>query len=185
MRSHPSLRTDRLVLREFAAEDASAVGRVVGEWGVARMMRRIPHPYEDGWAEEWIAGCRPAFEAGERVSFAVVLREGGALVGSIALHLDARDNSGELGYWVGRPYWGRGYATEAARAVVRYGFEELGLRRVRANHIVGNPASGRVLRKVGMSHEGTRPEHHEKSGTYEGRVEYGLLARDWREINRR
>ena len=96
------------------------------------------------------------------MSFAAVLREGGTLVGSIALHPNARDDNGEIGYWIGRPYWGQGYATEAAREVVRYGFEELGLHRVHANHLGSNPASGKVLEKVGMTREGTRPEHYKK-----------------------
>ncbi|MDP8944827.1 MAG: GNAT family N-acetyltransferase [Actinomycetota bacterium] len=182
MNFQPELQTDRLVLREFTVEGAPVVQRLVGEWEVARTMWHIPHPYEDGWAEEWIDSCRPAFEAGERVSFAAVLREGGTLVGSIALHLNARDDNGEIGYWIGRPYWGQGYATEAAREVVGYGFEELGLHRVHANHLGSNPASGKVLQKVGMSREGTRPEHYKKWETYEDRVDYRLLVRDWRNI---
>ena len=182
MNFQPELQTDRLVLREFTVEDAPVVQRLVGEWEVARTKWHIPHPYEDGWAEEWIDSCRPAFEAGERVSFAAVLREGGTLVGSIALHLNARDDNEEIGYWIGRPYWGQGYATEAAREVVRYGFEELRLHRVHANHLGSKPASGKVLQKVGMSREGTRPEHYKKWETYEDRVDYRLLFRDWRNI---
>ena len=87
MKPYPTLRTDRLVLREFTVEDASDVQRLVGEWEVARMMSHLPHPYEDGMAEEWIATHRPAFETGERLTFAVVLGEGGTLIGSITLHL--------------------------------------------------------------------------------------------------
>ena len=103
------------------------------------------------------------------------MREEGELVGAITLHPNARDDNAELGYWIGRPYWGRGYATEAAREVVRYAFEHLG----------SNPASGRVMQKIGMSYEGTRPEHHKKWGAYEDRVDYGLLAREWRDLHRR
>ena len=185
MESYPTLRTERLLLRAFTLEDASDMQRLAGAWEVARAMQHIPHPYEDGMAEEWIASCRPAFEAGERVSFAVVLREGGTLIGSIALHLSARDENGELGYWIGVPYWSCGYATEAARELARYGFEELGLHRIHANHLGSNPASGRVMQKVGLTYEGTRPEHYKKWGAYEDRVEYGLLARDWWEAQRR
>jgi [ribosomal protein S5]-alanine N-acetyltransferase len=84
------------------------------------------HPYEDGMAEEWIASLRPAYEAGKTLTWAVVLREEGELVGAITLHPNARDGNDELCYWIGRPYWGRGYATEVAREVARYGFEGLG-----------------------------------------------------------
>jgi hypothetical protein len=104
------------------------------------------YPYKDGMAEEWIATHRPAYEAGERVTWAVVLREEEALVGSITLHhLQPIHDSAELGYWLGRPYWGRGYATEAGREVVRYGFEDLGLHRIGASHLGSNLASGKVM----------------------------------------
>jgi ribosomal-protein-alanine N-acetyltransferase len=68
---------------------------------------------------------------------------------------------------------------------VRYGFEDLALHRIHAKHFGSNPASGKVLRKVGMSQEGVRPEHHKKGETYEDRVDYGLLACDWRKNKRR
>jgi len=184
MNFQPELQTDRLVLREFTMDDASDVQRLVGEWEVARTLLVVPHPYEDGMAEEWIATYRPAYEAGERVTWAVVLRDEGALVGTITLHLHPRHDNAEIGYWIGRPYWGCGYATEAAREVVRHGFEELGLLRIHSSHFGSNHASGKVMRKVGMSYEGTRPEHYKKWEAYEDRVDYGLLARDWRKIKR-
>ena len=184
MKPYPKLRTDRLVLRGFSPEDAPDVQRLAGEWDVARTLLVVPHPYEDGMAEEWIASHRPAYEAGERVNWAVVVREEGTLVGSITLHLHPLHDNAELGYWIGRPYWGRGYATEAAEEAVRYAFEVLRLHRIHANHFGSNPASGRVLRKVGMGLEGNRPEHYKKWGAYEDGVDYGLLASDWRKLKR-
>ena len=184
MEPYPELRTARLILREFSLEDAPEVQRLVGEWEVARPLLIVPHPYEDGMAQEWIATHRPAYEAGERVTWAVALREEGALVGSITLHLHPLHDNAELGFWIGKPYWGLGYATEAAEEVVRYGFEDLALNRIHAQHFGSNPASGRVMRKVGMSLEGVRPEHLKKWETYEDRVDYGLLARDWRKKKR-
>ncbi len=183
MESYPTLRTERLLLRAFAPEDAPDVQRLVGDREVARTLP-VPHPYEDGMAEEWIASHRPALESGKHVTLAMALREDGALVGRITLHLNAQDRNAEFGYWIGAPYWGRGYATEAAKEMLRYGFEELGLHRVHASHLGNNPASGKVLRKVGMSHEGTRPEHFERWGEHQDSVLYGLLARDWRKIER-
>ena len=179
MRSHPTLQTERLILREFALEDAPDVRRLAGEPEIARTTLLIPHPYEDGMAEAWISSQRPAYEAGEHVNFAVTLRGEGTLVGSITLGLNPRDDNGELGYWIGVPYWGRGYCTEAAREVVRYGFEDLGLHRIHASHFGSNPASGRVMQKIGMSYEGTRREHYKKWGEHEDRVDYGLLASEY------
>jgi ribosomal-protein-alanine N-acetyltransferase len=110
----------------------------------------------------------------------VTLREGGTLVGTVSLFIDERERAGLLGFWVGLPYWSKGYATEAVAEVVRYGFEERGLQRIRANHFGSNTASGKVLRKVGMRHLGTRPNYYEKWGTKEDREEYVLLVQDWR-----
>jgi len=180
LKPYPTLQTERLILREFPLEDVPEVQRLAGAYEIARMTLLIPHPYEDGMAEEWIASLRPSYEAGEQVTFAVVLREVGDLIGCIGMGLNARDNSGELGYWIGVPYWGRGYCTEAAREMVRYGFEVLGLHRIYANHFGSNLASGRVMQKLGMSYEGTRREHYKKWGEYEDQVEYGLLASEWR-----
>src|SRR5829696_7910851 len=135
MKPFPTLHTDRLVLREYAAEDAPDVQRLVGEWEVARTLAVVPYPYQDGMAEDLIASHRPAYEAKQMVTWAVVLRAEDELIGTITLHLNARDDDAELGYWIGRPYWGRGYATVAAREVVRYGFEGLGLHRIHAEHL--------------------------------------------------
>lgn len=182
MKPFPKLHTDRLTLREFVPEDAPEVQRLVGDREVARTLP-VPHPYEDGMAEEWIASHRPAFEAAQSVTLAADLREDDALIGCVSLLLNARDENAELGFWVGAPYWGRGYATEAAKEVLRHGFEDLGLHRVHASHLGNNPASGNVLQKAGMSYEGTRPEHFERWGEFHDDVLYGLLASDWRKTS--
>jgi [ribosomal protein S5]-alanine N-acetyltransferase len=184
MKSFPTLRTERLVLRAFTLEDAPEVQRLAGVREIAEMVYPIPHPYEDGVAKEWFATHLSAFEAGEAVTFAITLREVGALCGATELTINPQDANAELGYWLGVPYWGRGYATEAAREVVRYGFEKLGLHRIHSGHFARNPASGRVLRKIGMRYEGTRREHLRKLGRFEDYVQYGLLARDWRPVER-
>jgi RimJ/RimL family protein N-acetyltransferase len=184
VRRYPTLKTERLVLRAFTPRDAPDVQRLAGEWEVARTLLSVPHPYKDGMAEEWISGHRSEFERGEGVNFAVVLREQGKLCGACGLIINPRDANAELGYWIAKPYWGHGYATEAAREVVRYGFEQLWLHRVYAAHFGNNPASGRVLRKLGMTYEGTRREHHRKWGEYEDRLEYGLLVGEWRALHR-
>jgi ribosomal-protein-alanine N-acetyltransferase len=187
MRPFPTLRTDRLILREFAMADAPELHRLAGSREVARTMLNLPHPYEEGTAEEWIRGLRPMFESDKGTTFAVVLREGGTLIDTVSLYTRAPDGTavlgeegtGLLGFWLGVSYWNEGYAAEAVAEVVRYGFEERGLRRIRANHFGSNAASGRVLRKVGLSHVGTRPSYYEKWGNAEDREEYLLHVRDW------
>ena len=99
------------------------------------------------------------FHAGEQIAFAITLRTNGTLIGGVGLRRERDHNRAELGFWLGVPYWGNGYATEAARAVLRYGFESLGLHRIQASHFSNNPASGAVLRKIGMQHEASLREH--------------------------
>ena len=188
MEPFPTLRTDRLILREFAMADVPELHRIAQAREVARTMLRHPHPYEEGMAEEWIKGLRPLFESGKGTTFAVTLREGGSLIGTVSLYTRAPDGTavlgeegtGLLGFWLGVPYWNKGYATEAVAEVVRYGFVERGLRRIRAKYFGSNAVSGRVLRKVGMIHMGTRPNYYEKWGKAEDQEEYGLPVLKWR-----
>ena len=149
--------------------DAARIQELAGAREVALNTLTIPHPYPDGAAETWIAA-----EKEDVVRFGI---DDGQLVGVIGLHLNRQDNRAELGYWIGVPFWGRGYATEAATEVVRYGFEELGLNKIYAGYFSRNPASGNVLRKIGMRHEGTLRQQHRKWGEYVD-VEFYALTRD-------
>ena len=100
------------------------------------------------------------------------------IFGGMGIHIDHRHNHAEIGYWLGKPYWGKGYATEAGQALLGYGFETLNLYRIHASHFVGNPASGRVMQKLGMRFEGLRPGYMRKGDQYYDLVLYGIL-RDW------
>ncbi len=172
------LQTERLFLRAFELGDAGDVQRLVGDPEVALMTANIPHPYPDGAAEEWIAGHAAQFEAGELAPFAITLCAEGALIGSISLDIDQRHARAELGYWIGKPWWNHGYCTEAAQAVLHYGFDVLGLNRIHAWHFRRNPASGRVMLKIGMRHEGCLPQHVRRDGRFEDLESYGMLKRD-------
>lgn len=178
-RELPVLRSERLVLRPFGPADAPDVQRLAGEFAMADATIHIPHPYQDGVAAEWIATHRPRFAAGELCALAITGADNGGLMGAVALSLDARFNTGELGYWVGTPFWGCGYCTEASRAVLGYGFDVLGLNRVFAHHMVRNPASGRVMQKLGMTHEGRLRQHVRRWDRYEDVDVYGILAKEW------
>jgi ribosomal-protein-alanine N-acetyltransferase len=169
----PTLETTRLILRPFELTDGE-VDRAIADTTLL-----IPHPYEVGMAEEWILTRRPRFEAGEEVVFAVVLRESGQLIGAMGLVIEGKFRRAELGYWIGRPYWGNGYCTEAGLAVLEYGFQSLNLNRIHAYHFKRNPASGRVMKKLGMNHEGSSPEHIMKWGVFEDVELYGILRSGW------
>jgi [ribosomal protein S5]-alanine N-acetyltransferase len=111
--------------------------------------------------------------------FAVIEKDTDSLIGIINIKQTLAFKRGELGYWIGRPYWGKGYGTEAARAVAAYGFDELGLNKVFAGAFSGNPGSWRILEKVGMKHEGTWRQHGMRDGEFVDLVYYGLLREEY------
>jgi RimJ/RimL family protein N-acetyltransferase len=145
-----TLETARLILGGYSESDIPELVSLIGARKVAATTARIPHPYGEKEAREFLAGAARENEHG----FAIRLRSNGRLVGGIGLHPDIEQWRAELGYWIGVPFWGNGYATEAAREVVRYGFENLKLNRIFATYFRGNEASGRVLKKIGMRYEG-------------------------------
>lgn len=176
----PKLETERLSLRLFELADAPEVQRLAGAEEVARTTLSIPHPYPDRAAEAWIERTRQAYASGSIHAFAVVPKGAtGALAGCVSLRVNDAHRHAELAYWIGRPFWGRGYATEAARAVLRYGFGELKLNRIFAAAMTANPASSRVMAKLGMKHEGTFPQHIRKEGSFADLMYYGMLQAEW------
>ncbi len=195
MLCQPTLETARLVLRPFRTADADAVQRLAGDRAVAAMTLNIPHPYEDGMAEKWISNHRDWFERQEQAVFAVTLREcsmrepcgagvppalagetpAPQVIGCVSLRIKREDQRAELGYWIGRAHWGQGYCTEAVRAVLEFGFGQLGLNRIFACHFARNPASGRVMQKAGMSREGCLRRHAKKWDAFEDVEIYAAL----------
>ncbi|MDA1095813.1 MAG: GNAT family N-acetyltransferase [Chloroflexi bacterium] len=173
--TQPTITTERIILRPFSPEDAPVVQRLAGDRAVADTTERIPHPYEDGMAEAWIATHPQQFIERKECTFAIVLNDGEQVIGAVGLTLTMTHARGELGYWIGIEFWNQGYCTEAARAVVEYGFSGLGLHRIQARHLTRNPASGRVMVKLGMQHEGRLREHARKCDVFEDVDVYGVL----------
>lgn len=166
--SQPTLETPRLRLRPFRVEDAADVVRLAGAREIADTTVAIPHPYAADAAMAWITGLPQLWESRTHAAFAVTLRADDALVGGAGLsYIDAEHAQAELGYWIGVPYWGRGLATEAAARLLEYGFAELRLNRVFAHHLLRNPASGRILQKIGMRREGVLRQRVRKWGVFE------------------
>jgi RimJ/RimL family protein N-acetyltransferase len=118
----------------------------LGDYDVARMTARVPHPYGESDAEAFVA-------AGAPNRFVIQHKRGDVFLGMAGLHLD---EGREFGYWLGKPFWGQGYATEAAARLVRYAFEALDLDALHAGWFYDNPASGHVLAKLGARHNGSR-----------------------------
>ncbi|MCP3922076.1 MAG: GNAT family N-acetyltransferase [Desulfobacterales bacterium] len=175
MKENPRIKTERLLLRPFELSDANDIQRLAGDKAIADTTLNIPHPYEDGMAEEWISTHRPQFEAGELVNFAIVSKVSNELMGAIGLIIVPQFERAELGYWIGRPYLKNGYCTEASKAVLHYSFNTMKLNRIYAFHLSRNPSSGRVMQKIGMTHEGRAPQHTKKWNKFEDLEQYGIL----------
>lgn len=178
----PTLEVERLILRPFKLSDTKRVQLLAGDKAIASTTLSIPHPYEDGMAEEWIRTHEEEFEKGEFIHFAIVLKSSQDLIGAMGLNLHKEHAHAELGYWIGKPYWNQAYCTEAAREVIRHGFETLNLNRIHAMHLSRNPASGKVMRKIGMIHEGRRREHILKWGVFEDVEMYGMLRSEYEQV---
>lgn len=139
-----------VVLRAFVPGDAACVTDLCSDAEVALLTAAIPHPYPPGAAAAWIASHGDAREAGSAWTYAITRLDDGAVVGAIEVRTETGPD-GNLGYWIGRPYWGRGYATTAVRALLAMAFLGLESDELGATHLARNPASGRVLEKCGMA----------------------------------
>ncbi len=137
------LETNRLILRAPLPSDIISITAWLGDYDVARMTARAPHPYSEDDAEAFVA-------SGEANRFVIVRKEDRLFMGVAGLQ-----GGDEFGYWLGKPFWGLGYATEAAHRLVAYAFEALGLETVHAGWFYDNPASGHVLAKLGGRHNGS------------------------------
>jgi len=178
--TQPTQATTRLRLRPFVAADAGRVAELAGARHVADTTIAIPHPYPVRTAEQWIASHPRAWEEDRAAHFAICLLPHGPLIGGISLRdIDRAHYQAELGVWIGKPWWGNGYATEAASALLELAFGLLGLNRVHAHHMARNPASGHVLERAGFQREGLLRQRVLKWGRFEDVVLLAILRSDW------
>jgi len=180
MTAPQEVRTARLLLRSFEREDVPTIVRLAGAKEIAATTVRIPHPYAEDDARTFLAVANEDFRAGRSVTFAISASPGREICGAVGLAIAEAHRHAELGYWIGVPFWGRGYATEAASAAVAFGFETLQLRRIYAHHFAGNTASQRVLEKIGMRQEGRSRQHIQKWDRFVDLENYGMLAEEFR-----
>lgn len=136
------MKTDRLTLRAVTSADAPRIAELGGEWEVASMTGRIPYPYSKDAALHWVSGL-----ADGEVVYGI--DNDGKLIG-ICGFSPTNDREAEIGYWIGKPYWGNGFATEASRALMAYGFNKVGVKRFTCAHFFDNKASARVAAKLGF-----------------------------------
>lgn len=180
----PVLETLALRLAPVTAADAGWLQGVMAKPEVNSTTLIVPTPCPPDFARYWVQDSLAKDASGRARTFCLFEKEGGRPVGSVFLLLNPDHDHAELGYFVDPTSWGKGYGSEAAEAVVRFAFQTLGLNRVFAVHFSENIASGRVMQKAGMSHEGRRRQHIRKNGDFIDIEQYGVLKVEWERLAR-
>lgn len=179
LKVHPRIVTERLRLRPFVADDAEELAALAGTPEIADTMLEWPYPFSNSSARATIAAQAAIYQAGRAIHLAVERRDRSGLIGGIELcALDNPHRCAELRFWIAQSDWGHGFASEAACAVLRFGFKELGLHRIDAMHLVRCEAAGAVLRKIGMRQEGVLRGRVRKAGRFEDVALCAVLADD-------
>ncbi|CAN7388099.1 GNAT family N-acetyltransferase [Ensifer adhaerens] len=172
-----TLTTDRLALRPTTPADAQRAFEIQSDWDVTRMLRMAQFPPDPDDMTGWFGEHRQEWIAGTAFRFAIERR--GRMIGLV--DLDGIDGEeGELGYWLEKPSWGQGYAFEAAQAVVSFAFEQVGLARLKTGHAADNPASGKVLLKLGFRPEKAMRKASRSRGEEILHQSYNLASEAWR-----
>ena len=167
----PCLESERLRLRPYKLTDSKDVSLLAGDIRVAKETMNIPHPYKEGTAEKWISSLDAKWNNRERVEFAITIKESSQYIGGISF-VEIIGDEAEIGYWIGVPFWNKGYCTEAGKMLIDYGFSTMGLSKITARHLSTNPRSGKVLEKLGLvwkksEYQNDRDGNHVKFEFYE------------------
>ncbi len=170
------LKTDRLILKIPEFKDAISMRDIANDKDVSRYLTNVPYPYTLEDAQKFIKTCRQ----NRTFDFGIFLQNNNRFIGMVGLAISNIHNHATLGYWLGKKYWSKGYASEAALRLIEFGFDELDLHRIASHHFHKNPVSGFVMQKIGLKYEGTRKQHFKKDGEYFDIVDYGLLREDFR-----
>lgn len=181
MINQPVLETPRLRLRPLELFDTAAIQKAAGVRQIADTMISLPHPYPAGEAERYVARQQAEREKGRSATFTIAHRqEGGRFCGLVEVRdIDREHSQAELSFWLAVEAWGQGYMSEVVQPVAQYGFEELGLNRLYAYHMLRNPASGRVLEKNGFKQEGLLRQRVRKWGQFEDVLLWAILRQGW------
>ena len=139
----------------------------------------VPHPYPPEAAAEFVSKTRERWHYDEGFTFAIIDTSSDAFVGAMGIHPKGEHHAAEVGYWIGKPFWGRGLATAALRRIIQFGFEQLGLNRIQAGHFRHNMASGRVMQKANMRYEGVQRQGMYHREQYKDVVYYAILREDY------
>lgn len=164
MKDFPRIETERLILSQLEEKDIPFIVEYLQHKIYSDFTSNIPYPYTEEHAKFWLKMSQEAFENNTGYTFAIRNKEN-RIIGAIGLH-DREDDKAELGYWLAMSYWNKGYVTEAAKAIIGFGFDELNFNKIYATYFLHNPASGRIMEKAGMKEEALLKQHLKKEGNY-------------------
>ncbi len=181
MNEFPTISTERLILSRPTLEDMDDfVLQINSTEDFSKNLFNIPFPYLKENFEQWLPICDEGIEKGTSYRFAIREKEAGKLIGLIGLHIDKTHHKAELGYWLGKDFWGKGYLTETVKAVLKFGFEELNLNKIYATHFLYNPASEKVMKKAGMQFESLQKQEYFHDGRFLDVNRYSILKDDFK-----
>ncbi|EEM47005.1 GNAT family N-acetyltransferase [Bacillus cereus] len=178
------LETEHLCIEPFTNDDVFRIKELANDKELANILG-LPHPYKLEFAQDWVDMQPELIRKGIESPLGIVSKESREIVGTITLRIDKGNNRGELGYWIGKNYWGKGFATEAVNRMIQFGFIELGLNKIWASAISRNRSSIKVLEKWGLRKEGTLRQNRLLLNTYEDVDVYGILKTEYNVLNYR
>ncbi len=179
------LKTKRLLIREYKKSDMKYLIENINDLNVTRWLLVVPYPYTKKDAIWWINKTKSNARQKQRVDYdlAIIFKKSNNLIGGIGINkVDKYQGTADIGYWIGKKYWGNGYATETLRVVIKFAFDKIKLRRLDAYVFVGNEKSGKVLEKCGFVLEGKKRKYAKSKSdgkVYDGYV-YGLLKEEYK-----
>lgn len=181
MTNFPTLETERLILNRPTENDLGDLILHLNSDNVfSENTLNIPFPYQNENAEFWIHELvNKGFEEKKNFTFAIREKENPKLIGAIGIHLDKVHLKAEIGYWIGKDFWNKGFVTEAVREIIRFGFQDLGLNKIYATHFPHNPASGKIMQNCGMKLEATLKQEYFKNGKPLDVLKYSILKQNF------
>lgn len=181
----PKLETEHLQLDQIKSKDIPDIVSYAGNKNITDNTRTMPHPYFEEDAIRWINIVNEGYKNEDQYAFAIRQKTDLRFIGGIGLTINLTNNRAELGYWLAEPFWSKGFITEAVKAILQFGFDELNLNKIEAVYLSTNEASGKVMIKNGMIKEGELKDHDVKKdhtvadGKYVSLIQYRMLKSEY------
>ncbi len=179
MKTFPVKETKRLILRQPTSKDIPCIVNLANDIEMAEGTLNMPYPYLEENAISWLNRSFQGFNQGDQYIFAIELKETMQFIGGIGFTVNTRFYSADIGYWIGKSYWNKGYCSEALLAILKFGFQDLKLNKLIAGHFPHNLSSGQVMKKCGMVKEADLLQHVKKGDKYLDIVQYRLTRKEF------